>query len=274
MDIRNIKLPSFNGVGASQTAVLSVPVGPFTYHNLKLYYTRGGTAATSAQIEADITKVRLKINGTTELELTGEQARKLAAFYGLTAVNGVIPLMFRRPMMKTVPAEEQAAIGTANVKTFDIEVDFSSSFSAGALVAYAAFEQAAKPLGMFAGIKTFTIAPVASGDFEFGGLPKDDYVVYAAHAFSALATNIQLIQNNEKIDSIDVKAVRDAELAWLAARVPQTNVAHWCADLGLGRWNDARSAAVADNRFIISASGSGNIPLVFETISQPLARAK
>lgn len=172
-------LPSFNGVGASQTATLDLPIGR-TYHGILI--TFGGTTMTLALM----TEMRLILNGRTIQTITGAADLDIInRFNGRAPADGQIYWDFERFGLDNVRMREATVIGTGmpqnldrespnyepvEVATLKMEIDIGAA-TAPTLSAKA-LTSAKRPLGWIHHRRKFIHSPSASGDFEVSDLPK------------------------------------------------------------------------------------------------------
>lgn len=189
-----VTLPSFQGVGAGQTATLDLPVGDLVYHEIRIEYdtsTTGG--ATQANMETEISKIRLKVNGVTQQEYSAEE------LFDINALNGKpvnedgaagnlssIPIFLGWPEARSAQGEDSLAWGMSDVSTFQIEIDVANNSSqTPTLSARAVVERGVKrAMGPIRKVKRFTQGVSATGVVTNTGLPRnDDY--YAIYAWSS-----------------------------------------------------------------------------------------
>ena len=122
-------LPSFAAVAAGQTATLDVPARG-TYYSLMLTYTTdtvGG--ATQANMETEITEIRLKINGKIQRRFSAEELFDHSTYKGQTITAGKLQIYFAEPWRQTVQGEEALAWPMGDVDTFQVEVDIADNSS-------------------------------------------------------------------------------------------------------------------------------------------------
>lgn len=184
-----IKLPSANAVGAGQTATIDVPLGP-TYRAIYLRYKQSGTLVNEATMKAQIGDVRVKVNGKPQRTHSVTQLLEMLKVYGISAVTGHVPLLFAEPWRRDALGEDALAWGTADVDTFQIEVDIAGTATAPALEAYAVIDRTRRSLGAIKRVRRFVLSPTAAGDFQFQHLPKQGTSYFAAHLFEGIADNV------------------------------------------------------------------------------------
>lgn len=230
MTIRSKQLPSFNGVGASQTATLELPIGP-TYHGITL--TFGGTAF----LLSDMTELRLIANGTPiQTIASGDDLNIFNLFDGRAAADGQIYWDFERYGLDNVAQRELTAIGTGGaqnlaedspdynpvpITTLNIEIDIGSSASAPTLSAQAE-QSAQRPAGVILNRRKFIHSPSAAGDFEISNFPKTQRINMIR--FKTLAGEIDDVEIKRDDTSVFNRTVAQNNLIQIdGKRVPQEN---------------------------------------------------
>lgn len=123
-------LPFFNVV-AGGVATLNFPLG-MTYERILLKL--GGTAFTKAQI----TNIKLKLNGKTIWDISGTNLDKFNKYKGIADDANFLTLDFTDIRARDQVGQSVAAIGTAaNVSQFSAEITISAAANAPTLEAYA-----------------------------------------------------------------------------------------------------------------------------------------
>ena len=265
-------MPTFNGVGVSQTATLDLPIG-LTYHNLLLDLS-GGTFAPS-----NIDEIRVKANGRTIYTVDGLDLDVINKFDG--RVGSVIALFldFERYGLKTRAATEITAIGTGAPRntnaqsplynptplgTLQLEVDIDGSAVTPALTAFA-HQSAARPLGLIRHRRRFIYSPSGSGDFEISNLPRGLLIdkVYMKSA-GDLIVSVKVDRDNFRI--FDRTAAQNNLVQSDGVRVPQSS---WFVYDPTEEGNGAESLVtknVNDLRFIVNVSGADTVTLYVDYI--------
>lgn len=250
-----VTLPNFNGVAAGQTATVQLPVGNVTYHKLIFAYSTSVAGnGTVANGEAHLTQVRLKINGKIQRVFSAKQVDGINAFYGRSAQSrniGGVPFYFMEiflsePWRRTPAGEDLLAWGTADVSTFQVEIDIAAAGTAPVLVPHADVEYVSRPLGLISKWRSYTQPVSAAGITTNNTLPKNGNEAYQAlHAFPVLTTDI--IDVTVKTDQVVRFQGTDSDMRSLLASespggitsfAPQTNMTHIVFDR-TGRVSDA-----------------------------------
>lgn len=171
-------MPSINGVGASQTATLNMPIG-LTYHGL--LFTMGGTTMAITNID----EIRINGNGRNIYTVDGGNLDEINLYEGQAGASGTqFYLDFERYGLESQLFRELTAIGTGfavgennptPLSTFQAEIDIDGSASAPTLSAKA-LQSAPKPLGLLKKRRIFTYSPAGALDFEISDLPKGDLI--------------------------------------------------------------------------------------------------
>ena len=180
------QMPSFNGVGAGQTATLNMPIG-LTYHSLLLSY--------SGITLAQMTEIRVKGNGrllftqsATDLDLSNR-------FLGLQAsAGGLLSIPFDREGLITRQGQELTAIGTGApldvnatinnqvnpmfnptpLTTLQLEIDCAAGSTP--VLSAKAIQSEPRPLGAMIKRRRFNYTVTGAGDYEISDLPKGDLI--------------------------------------------------------------------------------------------------
>lgn len=130
---RIIPLNKIEGVSAGGTATIDLPTN-VRYHGICLEYdtdTAGG--ATEANMETEITEVRVNVNQVTQRKASSAQIFDINRTKGRTptvgdgTASGYIPLFFSEPQRKTQLEAEATAWGMLGVSDLQIEVDIANN---------------------------------------------------------------------------------------------------------------------------------------------------
>lgn len=267
------RLPSFNSVAAGSTASIIIPTGQ-TYQTIVLRYKESGADVNEATMKASITKVRLKINGTTRFEASGKHIIDcLNKFYGIAFVAGQLVIPLTRPWLKTIEGEDNLGWGTANVNTFGLEVDIAAGATAPTLTADAVISPQNRDLGIIVQVSEMSFAAAVSGDYEISTLPKGNGNLVALHLENANITKIRAVADGYVLNDGDL-AIMNTINQWTGLRVPQTGYVHLDA-LFKNRLGDTWPlAGVQDFRVIPTLSSAGSVPIVMETLNNPFGNIR
>jgi len=145
---RRIQLRNVANVAASKTALIDLPCGP-RYHAVFLehgYPTPGVNTIVGAC--ANITEIRVKINGRVQRTMSGTQLRDMNIFNGsvydgnglpYTGAGVCLPIFFAEPWRKSPADQDALAWPSAGFSSFQIEVDLGAT-ATPTLVASAAVD--------------------------------------------------------------------------------------------------------------------------------------
>lgn len=193
MGRRRLRLPSFNAVGAGQTATLNLPTG-VRYHNIKMFYKDN---ATKASIIAAINEVRIKIDGKVQRTFKPDELYKVYAANGVNFIAGLLPIYFSEPWRRNATSEDILAWGTVGVGTFQIEVDIKSTATAPKLHAFAVVDNVQAQLVDIIKWRRQNIPNNETGLLTLNTLSKKPNEVYQRmHCFETAANDI---------NSVDIK---------------------------------------------------------------------
>jgi hypothetical protein len=143
-----IQLRNVQGVGASKTALIEVPIGK-RYHYIMLQHGYSAGTNTIAGAMTNISEIRVKVNGRVQRTISGTQLRDMNILNGVHATSnfdstgvpntapGVsVPIYFAEPWLNDEASQDALAWATSNWSSFQIEVDLGAA-STPTLVAWA-----------------------------------------------------------------------------------------------------------------------------------------
>lgn len=272
-----VSLKDFSSVGAGQRATLDIAPGP-TFHGLIFEFKRGGALATQAQMEADISLIRLKLNGKVQREFTPTQLFKILGAYNQPIVTGYIYIPFSEPWARTPLGEDGLAWGTGEgVETFQISVDIVGGVPSPELKAFAEVSYEKRAIGFIKKMRSNEVPITKTGVNAYSPeiQPLDSYS--AIHCFSSNITSLEVeTDRNERFEGS--KTFLDA-LYRQKGITPQTGVTHIMFNQ-TGRPEDALPMVVVDTggrvigpvrqaniNFVMSAATS--FTAISETIGRP-----
>lgn len=226
---RNItKLPSFNAVGANQTATVNLPIGR-RYHEILIYY-KGN--ASQAVIEADITMVRVKVDGKVQRAFKPSEINKVLGLNGVAFRAGLLPIYFSEPWRRNVASEDVLAWGTQGLTTFQIEIDIASGATSPTLEAYAVTDNVAAGLSNIIKMRRQVFPVSADGLANLHTLPKRDGEIYQrVHCFEGTAGDVEsaeVVVDQET--AFDANAAVNKAIMSNRNMIAQTGVFHICFD--------------------------------------------
>jgi len=198
--MRNLrKMPSPNSVGAGQTATFDLPTGAVKYHSLMFKYQESGAPANQANIETDLTEIRINVNGRTQRVFSAAQRNKINAFYGIPFSTGLLKEFFSEPWRRTPQGEDALGWGTDGLATLQVEVDIVAGATSPVLDLWAEISDVRETMGIIKKMRRFQIGVTSVGDRQVQNLPRVGTSYYALHAFEGAdgdITNVQVKTNN------------------------------------------------------------------------------
>jgi hypothetical protein len=201
-----IKTQNFNGVGAGQTATLTLPAQGI-YRKLVLIYTESGTPVTEANMKAAITEIRLKVNGKIQQRYSATQLIALNALYGKGYTAGRLPIFFAQPHRRQALGEDIFRWGMKDVQSFQVEVEIASGRTAPALTALSYWQQGDEPMGTILKIRRFNLPVSAAGENTWNPPILDAYA--AIHAVSSNISSVRVLVDNAERRNADVTDLHD-----------------------------------------------------------------
>lgn len=201
------KLPSFNAVGAGQTATLNIPTGP-RYHKINIYYK---DTASQNDIESDIEEIQIKVNGRVQRTFKPSQLFKMLSMNGVSFRAGLIPIYFSEPWRRNVSGEDILAWGTAGgVSTFQIDVKLAAGASAPKLHAISVTDNVLANLRDIIKYRTQVVPVTQTGLVNVHNLSRrTDEIYQRIHCFEETAGDISSIE--VKLDNSILREVTAKE---------------------------------------------------------------
>lgn len=189
---RPLRLPTFRGLTAGQPFSAIWPVG-WTYHSFHLRFTIAGAAATAAQIRAQVSKIRLIVDGDAKIDASATELQYLHQFWNRARdgadniVDGTLRIDVARPSDQEIDAQDGPAWGLdANeIDNFTAEITLAGGATIDAIDSFARVT-AATPLGRHYCLRRLTENQAALGDKVVQDWNmRADYGVYAIHVNKA-----------------------------------------------------------------------------------------
>ncbi|WP_321363546.1 major capsid protein P2 [uncultured Celeribacter sp.] len=219
------KMPTPQGIGAGQTAIVNLPIGP-TYHRLNV---RMNVNVTPRDVEvanwgAYIGEIRLMVNGETKIEIDAADLVSLNLYYGQEMSAGVLPLFLSQPWARTLAGEDNTAYGTGSgVATMTLEMDLKNGITVNELSVYAVQSEPRAFAGHLR-IQRFSDQMGLAGTKEIADLPKGAFNLLGLHVTSDDIDKVEVLTNNVKVHESD-EVLRNAHLS-VAGRAPQIGFTH------------------------------------------------
>jgi len=182
-----IQLPSLRGVGAGAVATSQLPVG-VTYHAIALRCTIAGVEATAAQILAQVSRIKLTLNGDPKIDAS---ATELAAvdrhWHTRNSVDpvgqgGILHIWLARPELQEIDGQDGPAWGTADVNSLTLDVTLAGGATIDA-IDLRAWITKGEPLGRHICLRRLTDSMGAAGDKVLSDFqnPNAEYQLLALH---------------------------------------------------------------------------------------------
>lgn len=132
------QMPDFTNIGAGLKALCRPALGQ-AYLWMMFFCTIAGTAATKAQLQAQVSNIRVVVDGVVKFELSGTDAIYLAEYYRPNCVGatGIIPIFFARPWMEDLRNQDAPAYGLAGVDSFAVEITLAGGAAINAIQGFA-----------------------------------------------------------------------------------------------------------------------------------------
>lgn len=251
------RMPSFEAVGAGQTATLRLPIG-LTFHQVWIEYA----GVTLAQM----TGIRVVANGQPiHTYGSGTELDRLNQYEGRSAAAGILCLDFDRYGLLNQAEREFTALGTGNpgdpspLTTLQIEIDVDAG-AVGTTLSARAVQSIPQNLGLFKKLRRFTYSPGGALDFEISDLPKGDIINWLAFQFSANDLNRLRVERDnytvfDREDQLNERIQSDG------VRVPQgSQFVYDPTEEGVGT-EGLLTAGVNDLRFIATMTGAATLTL-------------
>ncbi|MET4701982.1 hypothetical protein ABIE65_005031 [Constrictibacter sp. MBR-5] len=264
-----VKLPSFEGIGAGQTATCRLPIGR-RYHELQLVY--------SGVTLAQMTEIRIIANQKVIHRYSATERDVMNQFFGLTAAAGILRLPFDRLFLKQRQAEEVTALNTGSkdkngrfIGSLHVEIDVAAAAVGTALALYATQSNAvAGGPGVVGHIRKYSRTAAGAGEYEVSDL---HFNTPTAQAINSLFINDAGNLNGLVIERGLYKVFeRDTALNELIqsdhGRVPQTN--WWVydpAEKGYGG-EPLDLVGYSDFRLRLDMAAGATMPIIVEYLGQ------
>ena len=189
---------SFNAVAAGQTATIDLPTTRI-YRGLRLLYGTGTAGGpTRANMEAEVTEIRIKVNGKVQRRFSAAQLFAINAYHGKAVEDGILPIFFAEPWRRTVQGEDGLAWGMADVDTFQVEVDIAAGATNPTLDADAITLEGNLAMGPITKWRQFVVPVSAVGIVNVSTLPKTD-AYFTIHCVSANITSVKVLVDRKEI---------------------------------------------------------------------------
>lgn len=263
-----IPAPTIDNVGAGNTAVLKLPIGP-TYE--KVLMTLG--AASGLDI-ADIEYMEVLVNGDSKWKLTLQELYDLNAFYNRSAdtISGTAAefmINFLSQQFNDPAYVLSTGWGTGDLDSLEIQFKIAATAPASlTMSAEVQIDTVPQPLGAFVAIRPYNKSSSVTGEVDIDSLPKNGPVVMAWHFCKADITHVEIEANQTKIvDASKEHLERFAKDAWPVKRVPVTARMTSVDFLLMGLAGDVfNTKGVTDLRAKATFGTTGALKILAETL--------
>lgn len=260
------KMPTPQGIGAGQTASVTLPLG-LTYERLNIVANVNDGSNDVAVPIGDwgtyFGEMRLLVDGDAKIQIAAGDLASLNLYYGQSMVAGVLPLFLSRPWMRTIDGEDQTAYGTAgNIASFSLELDIKSGVTVNSIEVYAV-QSAGRPFGPHLRIQRYVHTQGVAGDAEIADIVRGPYAMLALHATTAGISDVEVHVDQRKMHE-STRLLRAAHLD-VIGRVPQATFTH-LDFVTENRLSEALPMAVQDFRIKATFTQTGNISVYAESI--------
>lgn len=206
-----LKLRRFEGVGAGQTAVLTMPIGN-TFRELLINF--------SGVTLAQMTEIRLVVNGDViDRYLGAEQLQAFNDYRGMKSSAGILHYTFERPNLLERSPREVSALGTGmeedpnRINTLQLEIDIDAGATAPQL-SCVAIQTPPAYSGIVRKTRHFTYDSSQAGEYQISDLPRGEIIDRIYFRAYKLVGNVETkvdineiqLQLNEQIDFQRTKA--------------------------------------------------------------------
>lgn len=253
-------MPTPSGIGAGQTASLTLPLG-LTYHQFMIEARDAGGLV--ADFAPEVEEVRLLVDGDVTYQISADHLQKLNAFYGEAPIAGVLDLFLSRPWMRTIAGEDQTAYGTAGgMQSFALEVDLAAGSGIQKLDVYAV-QSAAKPFGTHLRLQKHVHTQGVAGEAEISDLPRGAFSLMALHLTTSGIEDVDVVVDNRRVRETS-KTIRSG-MSKRAGRTEQAGFTH-VDFLTENRLIESLPMNVSDFRVRADFTATGNFAIYSETL--------
>lgn len=171
---QTLRMPSPEGVGAGQQALVKMPIGNY-FHAVYLVY--------SSLTLAQMTEIRILLNGKIVHRYSAVDRDKMNQFIGLAAANGTLVIPFDRKELKNRVAEEDTGINTGSrgengklISSFEIQIDIAGTASGTPRIDVFAevSTQRAGGIGTILHCVPYTRSAAGAGELQVSDIPYGD----------------------------------------------------------------------------------------------------
>lgn len=214
------KLPTPQGIGAGQTATLTLPLGP-TYHAL-LIRCKMAVDTNPSSFKDVIGDIRLIADGNTKIEATADYLVKRNQYFGKSMIAGCLPIFLGNPWARTIGGEDLTAYGTAqNVDSLTLEIDLKLLPS---IFEVYAIQSEPKAFGLHTQIRRFARSFSSVGIDEVADLPTGSHNLMGIDIESGAIDKLEVLADGYRVHNSDF--VVRAQTLLNSGRVQQSGMTH------------------------------------------------
>ena len=175
---------------------------------LQINYSRSGTPATIAELKSDLKQIRIKVDGKVQRVFSATELITINSGVGIVAKAGRLQIFFAEPWRRTMQGEDALAWGTADISTFQVEIDIDGAAVSPALSADVNVTRQNTPMGPIVKWRRQNVPVTATGITNTTTLDKTN-AYYKIHAFSTDIDNIAVLIDQERIVESSVAGLND-----------------------------------------------------------------
>lgn len=159
---------AFSNVAPNTTATIDLPVDR-RYHVLWLKYK---TNATRPVIEADITRIKVMLNGIVQWEISPKELLAIYERHGYSFIDGYLPLFFSEPWRRSAIGEDNTAWQLfGNIRTFQIDIEIAPTAVAPTLECFSQYDRMRGDLGLIRKYVRQQVPVAATGPHPLNNVP-------------------------------------------------------------------------------------------------------
>lgn len=258
------KMPTLQGVGAGQTASVTLPLG-LTYERLYFYANVDAVPADlpAADFGTYFGEIRILVDGRAVVRINAADLVALNAYKGIGTEVGMLPLLLAQPNMRTPEGEDFTGYGTkSGIQSLSVEIDCKAGQTFNTVSLYA-HQSAGKPWGSHYQIKKYTVNQGVTGEKEISDIPRAAYSLTALHLVSSAVDSVQVEADQQKVYEAIPNVSNLAQK--IAKRTPQAGYTH-TDFLTKNRLAGSIPMVLQDFRVRYNFTGTGNFDLYAERI--------
>jgi hypothetical protein len=194
---------------SSTITTMQIPPGG-KIQSLPLYFKQSsGASATEAHIRAEISNIRLAINGQDIINCPAVQLLDMYEIMGVkvqnpAAVAGCLELNIGRLLFANSDIRDLFGFGTADVTSIQVQITAGTLSSIASVQAYSERDPVAEKLGTYCNVLNFPVNYNAASQHSLDTLPKNADTAYLLLAVQAGASGV--ISSSElRVNSVTVR---------------------------------------------------------------------